>query len=449
MTKAEKAAKEAWRAYVLLARGDVRSNPSDLRARVEYARGAVEKIIRAQPHGPIPTARLWSMYSILHIVYAALGMVDEFDCIARAGGAEDTYNRIARLATQGDIARAENQIAKKLYDALDQRTPWMHLIPWIGVNIARDWCDRVTNLRAADLPYIGKLTRPDAMDKLNAWVKANRVDIGRVKLSDVVDKLFETEDRPEQGPIVYTYANNWTLQSLATKKALADEGDTMNHCVGGYWNKVRDDKTEIFSLRDERGWPLVTIEYQDGDIIQMMGVNDSIPPPRCKGALLEAIHEVFHDSAAGYLYLNEPDRTPDKVMAEYLSRVCLQQDRHARGGLGKLAESHSFAGGHPLSIAVLTEHGTPSAKNMLAMNPGVPDGIILRLCARDGEEGEIAARYLAFNPRALESPKLHKFVLNNVKNPRYAAMAAAVAARRDIGEHPDVAMALATANYRK
>jgi hypothetical protein len=44
--------------------------------------------------------------------------------------------------------------------------------------------------------------------------------------------------------------------------ALKYEGDTMGHCVGGYCQDVRDGNTKIYSLRDARGEPHVTVEVR-------------------------------------------------------------------------------------------------------------------------------------------------------------------------------------------
>jgi hypothetical protein len=43
-------------------------------------------------------------------------------------------------------------------------------------------------------------------------------------------------------------------------KALKYEGDTMNHCVGGYCDYLLDNTSRIFSLRNSKGEPHVTIE---------------------------------------------------------------------------------------------------------------------------------------------------------------------------------------------
>ena len=48
------------------------------------------------------------------------------------------------------------------------------------------------------------------------------------------------------------------------KDALQYEGDVMGHCVGGYCDRVSSGDTRIFSLRDQRGEPHVTIETNPG-----------------------------------------------------------------------------------------------------------------------------------------------------------------------------------------
>ena len=57
-------------------------------------------------------------------------------------------------------------------------------------------------------------------------------------------------------------------RDIAKRKALEDalkyEGDTMGHCVGGYCPDVMQGRSRIFSLRDAKGEPHVTIETRPG-----------------------------------------------------------------------------------------------------------------------------------------------------------------------------------------
>jgi hypothetical protein len=54
------------------------------------------------------------------------------------------------------------------------------------------------------------------------------------------------------------------VRTSRARKALEDalkyEGDTMGHCVGGYCENVASGRSRIFSLRDAKGEPHVTIE---------------------------------------------------------------------------------------------------------------------------------------------------------------------------------------------
>lgn len=51
---------------------------------------------------------------------------------------------------------------------------------------------------------------------------------------------------------------------LALEDQLKYEGDTMGHCVGGYCEDVASGKSKIYSLRDAKGRPHVTIEVEPG-----------------------------------------------------------------------------------------------------------------------------------------------------------------------------------------
>jgi hypothetical protein len=48
----------------------------------------------------------------------------------------------------------------------------------------------------------------------------------------------------------------------ALADALKYEGDMMQHCVGGYCPDVAEGRSQIFSLRDEKGRPQVTVEVE-------------------------------------------------------------------------------------------------------------------------------------------------------------------------------------------
>lgn len=66
---------------------------------------------------------------------------------------------------------------------------------------------------------------------------------------------FKTPERATQ-----EFLKEHSEERLA--EALKYEGDTMGHCVGGYCPDVVSGKSRIYSLRDKRGEPHVTVEVQ-------------------------------------------------------------------------------------------------------------------------------------------------------------------------------------------
>jgi hypothetical protein len=83
-------------------------------------------------------------------------------------------------------------------------------------------------------------------------------------------ELNQPKDLPEgwkESAIVGTYYDEaGNLQRHPREKIIEDalkyEGDTMGHCVGGYCPDVLEGKSRIFSLRDAKGEPHVTVEVQ-------------------------------------------------------------------------------------------------------------------------------------------------------------------------------------------
>ena len=68
---------------------------------------------------------------------------------------------------------------------------------------------------------------------------------------------------------------------VALRDALKYEGDTMGHCVGGYCPDVMSGRSRIFSLRDAKGEPHVTIETQPrpmvmSDLVKHLGGDETL-----------------------------------------------------------------------------------------------------------------------------------------------------------------------------
>lgn len=77
-------------------------------------------------------------------------------------------------------------------------------------------------------------------------------------VSDVMEGVQKTMDLP----------GGAFIAELNTFKALQNEGNLMQHCVGGYWKRVENGSVKIFSLRDAGGMPHATIELNRMRAIQ-------------------------------------------------------------------------------------------------------------------------------------------------------------------------------------
>lgn len=78
---------------------------------------------------------------------------------------------------------------------------------------------------------------------------------------------------------VMTFKNGMRIVKLNSKVALNFEGKQMSHCVadGEYDQEGNKQKIEIFSLRDDKGRPHVTIELRDGTLTQCKAYDNQKP----------------------------------------------------------------------------------------------------------------------------------------------------------------------------
>jgi len=79
----------------------------------------------------------------------------------------------------------------------------------------------------------------------------------------------------------------WTIQKVVSENDLEVEGDKCDQCVGGYFYKVKNNQSIIYSLRDPRNEPHVTIETDGlGEIAyQIFGKKNSEPKPEYKAMI--------------------------------------------------------------------------------------------------------------------------------------------------------------------
>lgn len=102
------------------------------------------------------------------------------------------------------------------------------------------------------------------------------------------------------------------IRRNALQDALKYEGDTMGHCVGGYCDNVLSGRSRIFSLRDAKGQPHVTIETSPGG---PKGLSQEQVDALWKQAEASVDGNAFDDDDA---YFEAVRRQRDKLKAAYV-----------------------------------------------------------------------------------------------------------------------------------
>lgn len=156
---------------------------------------------------------------------------------------------------------------------MDKELPTHHryekLIPWAAAKLsgllkeAEAGGDRGLATRMQDY-----FEQRDALVKygtaVGQYVEAVGIDVGRLSIAQAIEaaKDFEHEEvGAERGEIVWRFADGFTVQRLTADRQLDEEGRAMQHCVGSYCAEVRRGDSLIYSLRDAKDRPHVTMEW--------------------------------------------------------------------------------------------------------------------------------------------------------------------------------------------
>lgn len=167
---------------------------------------------------------------------------------------------------------------------------------------------------------LDKVTVPQAVErvhKINEWRAAQKAEADLAKAMNPA--TFLHKDYPEQGlkwvelrqpkdlPEGWTEKNGAYydprgerhvhpgVESLAD--ALKYEGDTMGHCVGGYCPDVAAGHTRIYSLRDKKGQPHVTIEVRPTSQRIAPRHEEVLAEIKASGTDIGALSEPAYDAA--------------------------------------------------------------------------------------------------------------------------------------------------------
>lgn len=96
----------------------------------------------------------------------------------------------------------------------------------------------------------------------------------------------------------------------ALEDALKYEGETMGHCVGGYCPDVVEGRSKIYSLRDKKGQPHVTIEVRPGRKLTEKDMPDDVREMLSE-QYGDASREEFEAAVQAYL---KQQAVPDEIV---------------------------------------------------------------------------------------------------------------------------------------
>ncbi len=121
---------------------------------------------------------------------------------------------------------------------------------------------------------ISKLSVPDAMIKQEAWHEKLKASNAVYSMEDGISEELKC-------------SNGLTWYSLTGKASLNREGELMGHCVGSYYYEVRDNRKQVFTLRDAKNIPHVTIEVNKSKIKQIKGKANLEVVEKYRSAILD------------------------------------------------------------------------------------------------------------------------------------------------------------------
>ena len=115
------------------------------------------------------------------------------------------------------------------------------------------------------------------VDAINKWRAEQKIAANQ----ELANKALTVRGYPDTPEMPNPKGLRWVelgKDSPDLEKQLKYEGDTMGHCVGGYCPDVLEGKSRIFSLRDAKGEPHVTVEVKPaGEWQKRSGAVDENP----------------------------------------------------------------------------------------------------------------------------------------------------------------------------
>ncbi len=163
--------------------------------------------------------------------------------------------------------------------------------------------DEIADWYRTTLPNIMSFTPKQAIAASDEW---HRVIAGEGR-----GKIYEptNEDKIIYGPEwrLNPEWSGWTIQEVTSKNDLLVEGFLMNHCIKNVFYDVKNEISKVYSLRDPKNHPHVTIETNESGISvkQIQGNSNTDPSEEYKEMI---VFWIENDRNSPYRWaLNEDD----------------------------------------------------------------------------------------------------------------------------------------------
>lgn len=248
------------------------------------------------------------------------------------------------------------EIDRTLEKSVLPRHEYDFLVPWAARELVRlNAAEAKGEVIEADREHAENLLIRKG-PAIAQWAKRERKDILKVSLAEALEAVATVEhdarDGIPQGTVVYEFPDGWTVQELrgerpttwpakheGLKELLSAEGDIMQHCVGGYCEAIEEGASRVYSLRDPKGRPHVTMEWQPdvermkegghehealgseeflrhqmrrrGHFIQIMGKQNEPPAEKYRPYVTKFIRERFDSEPLGLYLAGVPAREID------------------------------------------------------------------------------------------------------------------------------------------
>lgn len=156
-------------------------------------------------------------------------------------------------------------------------------------------------LRPEQMQQMGMEKAVRHVDAINKWRAEQKIAANQ----ELANKALAIREYPDTPELPNPKGLRWvelSKDSPDLEKQLKYEGDVMGHCVGGYCEDVLSGDSRIFSLRDAKGEPHVTVEVNPRNPISGNMLEDIEP-----GIWDKIVEDAGHYDIPKWLEINRPD----------------------------------------------------------------------------------------------------------------------------------------------